>query len=217
MRTRVKICCIMSVEEARLAISHGADAIGLVSQMPSGPGIIDDALIRRIALGVPPPVASFLLTAAETAEAIAEHVVRSGASTVQIVKHIDPAEHAKLAERLPAIRRVQVIHVEGADALSLIPLYAPHVHAFLLDSGRPNAAAQTLGGTGQTHDWEISARFVAASPIPVFLAGGLKPENIADAIRLVRPYGVDLCSGVRTDGRLDAAKLGRFMEAVARA
>jgi phosphoribosylanthranilate isomerase len=207
----------MSVEEARLAISHGADAIGLVSQMPSGPGIIDDALIRRIALGVPPPVASFLLTAAETAEAIAEHVVRSGASTVQIVKHIDPAEHAKLAERLPAIRRVQVIHVEGADALSLIPLYAPHVHAFLLDSGRPNAAAQTLGGTGQTHDWEISARFVAASPIPVFLAGGLKPENIADAIRLVRPYGVDLCSGVRTDGRLDAAKLGRFMEAVARA
>ncbi len=207
----------MSVEEAELAISHGADAIGLVSQMPSGPGIIDDALIRRIALGVPPPVASFLLTAAETAEAIAEHVVRSGASTVQIVKHIDPAEHAKLAERLPAIRRVQVIHVESADALTLISLYAPHVHAFLLDSGRPNAAAQTLGGTGQTHDWEISAKFVTASPIPVFLAGGLKPENIADAIRLVRPYGVDLCSGVRTDGRLDAAKLGRFMEAVARA
>jgi phosphoribosylanthranilate isomerase len=217
LRTRVKICCIMSVEEAELAISHGADAIGLVSQMPSGPGIIDDALIRRIALGVPPPVASFLLTAAETAEAIAEHVVRSGASTVQIVKHIDPAEHAKLAERLPAIRRVQVIHVESADALTLISLYAPHVHAFLLDSGRPNAAAQTLGGTGQTHDWEISAKFVTASPIPVFLAGGLKPENIADAIRLVRPYGVDLCSGVRTDGRLDAAKLGRFMEAVARA
>jgi phosphoribosylanthranilate isomerase len=207
----------MSVEEARLAISHGADAIGLVSQMPSGPGIIDDAMIRRIALGVPPPVASFLLTAAETADVIADHVVRSGASTVQIVKHIDPAKHAKLAEMLPAIRRVQVIHVEGADALSLIPLYAPHVHAFLLDSGRPNAAAQTLGGTGQTHDWEISARFVAASPIPVFLAGGLKPENIADAIRLVRPYAVDLCSGVRTDGRLDAGKLGRFMDAVARA
>ena len=207
----------MSVEEAELAISHGADAIGLVSQMPSGPGIIDDAMIRRIALGVPPPVASFLLTAAETADVIAEHVVRSAASTVQIVKHIDPAEHAKLTERLPTIRRVQVIHVEGADVLSLIPLYAPHVHAFLLDSGRPNAAAQTLGGTGRTHDWEISREFVATSPIPVFLAGGLKPENIADAIRLVRPHGVDLCSGVRTDGKLDAGKLGRFMEAVARA
>lgn len=208
----------MSVEEAELAISHGADAIGLVSQMPSGPGIIDDALIRRIALGVPPPVASFLLTAAETAEVIAEHAVRSGASTVQIVKHIDPAEHATMAKMLPAIRRVQVIHVEGADALSLIPLYAPHAHAFLLNSGRPNAAAQqTLGGTGQTHDWEISREFVAASPIPVFLAGGLKPENIADAIRLVQPYGVDLCSGVRTDGKLNAEKLGRFMDAVARA
>lgn len=207
----------MSAEEAELAISHGADAIGLVSQMPSGPGIIDDALIRRIALGVPPPVASFLLTAAETADVIAEQIVRSGASTVQIVKHIDPAEHAKLAGILPAIRRVQVIHVEGAHALSLIPLYAPRVHVFLLDSGRPNAAAQTLGGTGQTHDWEISRQFVAASPIPVFLAGGLKPENIADAIRLVRPYGVDLCSGVRTDGKLDEGKLGQFMEAVARA
>ena len=135
-------------------------------------------------------------------------------STVQIVEHIDPREVEELARLLPHVRRVQVIHVEGPEALALIPAYAPHVHAFLLDSGRPGAAVPELGGTGRTHDWSVSARFVRASPRPVFLAGGLDANNVTEALRQVRPYGIDLCSRVRTDGKLDVMKLALLMAAV---
>lgn len=214
MRTRVKICCIMSLAEAELAINHGADALGLVGAMPSGPGVIDDTAIFDIIAAVPPPIATFLLTAEQTAEAIAAHVARTRASTVQVVSPIASDQAARLAELMPGTRRVQVIHVAGAEALALIPIYAPHVHAFLLDSGRPGAAVPILGGTGQTHDWQVSAAFVAESPRPVFLGGGLTPANVGEAIRVVHPYGVDLCTGVRTGGRLDAAKLRTFMKAV---
>ncbi len=217
MRTRVKICCIASVAEARTAIAAGADAIGLVGQMPSGPGPITDPEIARIAADTPPPVATFLLTSEITADAILAHAERTRPAVVQIVSHIDRRESARLAERTPHLRRVQVVHVEGSDALDLIAAYAPFVHAFLLDSGRPGGAVPELGGTGRIHDWSISAAFVRASPVPVFLAGGLTASNVGDAIRRVRPFGVDLCSGVRSNGALDPHKLGDFMRAVATA
>ena len=214
MRTRIKICCLASVEEADLAIAAGADAVGLVGAMPSGPGPIADALIATIARHVPPPVGSFLLTCETTAESIAHHIERTRPTTVQVVSHIDPAESERLARLKPDVGRVQVIHVEDHSALALIEAYAPHVHAFLLDSGRPSAAVPEFGGTGRVHDWAVSAAFVRASPRPVFLAGGLTSQNAAEAIRQVRPFGLDLCSGVRTDGRLDPVKLNAFMAAV---
>jgi phosphoribosylanthranilate isomerase len=214
MRTRIKICCMASIEEADLAVAAGADAVGLVGAMPSGPGPIADELIADIARHVPPPVASFLLTSETSAEAIADHVGRTGPTTVQVVCHIDPAEHVLLGKLQPRVSRVQVIHVEDAGALHLIDAYAPHVHAFLLDSGRPSATIPEFGGTGRVHDWAVSAAFVRASPRPVFLAGGLTPQNAADAVRQVRPFGLDLCSGVRTEGRLNRAKLEAFMSAV---
>jgi phosphoribosylanthranilate isomerase len=214
MRTRIKVCCIASVAEACIAIRAGADALGLVGAMPSGPGPIADALIAEIAAATPPPISTFLLTSETTASAIADHIRRTGATTVQIVSHIRPAEAARLADLAPLTRRVQVIHVEGTDALDMISAYAPHAHAFLLDSGRTNAAISELGGTGRPHDWRISAAFVKASPIPVFLAGGLCAANVGDAIRRVQPFGVDLCSGVRTDGHLDEGELKRFILAV---
>ena len=216
MRTRIKICCIASPGEARLAISAGADALGLVGRMPSGPGPIDDATIAGIAALTPPPVATFLLTSEMTAQDIAAHIRGTQPSTVQIVRPIAPEESARLAALMPHVRRVQDIHVEGPEALGLIPHYAPYVHAFLLDSRRMNAPVIELGGTGRCHDWAISARFVAVSPVPVFLAGGLTPANVATAIRQVRPYGLDLCTGVRSDGRLDAEKLRAFVDAVRR-
>ncbi len=214
MRTRIKVCCIANVAEAALAIDHGADAIGLVAAMPSGPGPIADDLIAEIAASVPPPVAAFLLTSETSADAIADHVRRTGVSTVQIVTHIDARESAGLAILLPTVRRVQVIHVEDDRSLDLIDLYAPHVHAFLLDSGRPSLAVPELGGTGRVHDWRISAAFVQRSPRPVFLAGGLSAANAAEAIAAVKPYGLDLCSGVRTNATLDPEKLGAFVRAV---
>lgn len=211
------MCCIASPEEARLAIEAGADALGLVARMPSGPGPIADEKIAEVTAMVPPPVATFLLTAETTASAISEHIRRTNPSAVQVVSHIDPTESARLAAIEPNVRRLQVIHVEGPEALELIPAYGPHVHAFLLDSGRPNAAVAELGGTGRRHDWAVSAEFVRASPRPVFLAGGLSAANVGDAIRQVRPFGLDVCSGVRTDGRLDITKLGAFVIAVERA
>lgn len=213
-RVRVKICCISSGEEARLAVAAGADALGFVAAMPSGPGIVSDEVIRTVVPAVPPAVSTFLLTSFSRAADIADHVRTCATSTVQIVDHIDPAEHVAMAALMPAIRRVQVIHVQGPDALTMIPAYEPHVDAFLLDSGKPGGTMRELGGTGRTHDWDVSAEFVRRTRRPVFLAGGLNPDNAADAIARVKPFGLDLCSGLRTDGHLDAAKLGAFMHAV---
>jgi len=209
-RTRIKICCIASLEEARLAIKYGADALGLVGHMPSGPGVIDDNLVREIARNTPPTVETFLLTSFEQGDEIADHVEYCGATTVQIVRHIDASEYSKIIERLPNTRRVQVIHVEDNSALELIKQYEPYVHAFLLDSGRPSAPTAELGGTGRPHDWGISARIVKTTAKPVFLAGGLRSDNVSEAIKVVAPFGLDLCTGIRTDGLLDEAKLRDF-------
>ena len=214
MRIRLKVCCIQSADEAELAIASGADALGLVGAMPSGPGPIPDERIAAIAKIVPPPIATFLLTSKTTANEIASHIRAVQPTAVQIVSHIAPEQAAELARLQPWIRRLQVIHVEGPEILSLIPAYAPHVHAFLLDSGRPGGEIAELGGTGRTHDWSVSAAFVRASPRPVFLAGGLTAANIESAIRQVQPFGVDLCSGVRTNGRLDGSKLAAVVAAI---
>lgn len=197
-----------------MAVACGADAIGLVGRMPSGPGAIPDERIASIASGLSPPTASFLLTSETTADGITDHVRRTGVSTVQIVAHLNPRESAALARQLPAVRRVQVIHVEDRGTLDLVGVYAEHVHAFLLDSGRASAVVPELGGTGRVHDWSLSRAFVEASPHPVFLAGGLTPENVQHAVRYVRPFGVDLCSGVRIAGHLDRSRLTAFVLAV---
>ncbi len=212
MRTRIKVCCIASAAEAAHAIAAGADALGLVSAMPTGPGPIAEADIAAIAATVPPPVEPFLLTAHSNAEAIAEQAQRLGVRTVQLVRHVDPAEHVRLRRLAPTLRIVQVIHVQDEGALALIAPYAATTAAFLLDSGRPSVSE--LGGTGRAHDWAISAAFVRRSPRPVFLAGGLHADNAAEAIRRVRPFGLDLCSGVRTAGALDPARLAAFVAAV---
>ena len=215
LTTRVKICCIASTEEAHLAIRYGAHALGLVGEMPSGPGIVSDEQAREIALALPPGTDSFLLTSRTRGRDIADHIHDCGTTTVQIVQHVDPGEYAELIERAPHTRRVQVIHVEDETALDMIDLYEPWVHAFLLDSGRPSASVPELGGTGRAHDWSISARFVERSSKPVFLAGGLNPGNVREAVEQVRPYGVDLCSGIRTsDYALHEPLLGEFISAL---
>jgi phosphoribosylanthranilate isomerase len=201
------------VEEARTAIMAGADALGLVGEMPSGPGIIDEDLARQIAAETSSQVETFLLTSRESGGEIADHVEYCGTTTVQIVRHIDPGEYSTIAKRLPETRRVQVVHVEGENALDLVELYEPFVDAFLLDSGRPEAVISELGGTGRLHDWSVSAEFVRRTRKPVFLAGGLGADNARDAIESVGPFGLDICSGVRTRGRLDEDKLRQFIEA----
>jgi phosphoribosylanthranilate isomerase len=213
MRTRVKICCMASVEELRLAVDAGADVVGLVAEMPSGPGPISDELAAEIALAVPPGVTAFLLTSRESAADIVEHARTVGVGVVQIVRHVDRREHDVIRRLDPRLRIVQVVHVEDAGAVELARHYAETADALLLDSGRPGGEVAELGGTGRAHDWAVSRRIVEAVHRPVFLAGGLKPENVGEAIARVRPFGVDVCSGLRPNGALDPERLTALMDA----
>lgn len=210
----VKVCCIRSLDEARTAIKAGADAIGFVGIHPPTPRTIADELIHSITQEVSRSIATVLLTASTRAEVISNQLQRTITSSVQLSAKLETEELRKLAETEPEVTRIKVVHVEGSEALKAIDQYADAVDIFLLDSGSPNAASPVYGGTGQQHDWRVSAEFVKASPLPVFLAGGLTPQNVTKAIDQVRPAGVDLCSGLRTGDRLDYSKLAAFMNAI---
>jgi phosphoribosylanthranilate isomerase len=214
MPVKVKICCIGSVEEARLAIEAGANAVGLVATMPSGPGPIPDELIAGIAKEIPPHIYTFLLTSEQSSANIIEHVKRTGTNTVQIVDELTEGSYLDIKEELPGIKIVQVLHVTGRQTIRQALDLQHHVDYFLLDSGNPKAEVKILGGTGNVHDWMISAELVKAVSVPVFLAGGLNPGNVKQAIDSVNPHGVDICSGVRTNGKLDPLKLKSFFEAI---
>jgi phosphoribosylanthranilate isomerase len=217
-RPIVKVCCIASVEEARMAMQAGAAALGLVSQMPSGPGVIADDLVARIAAAVaasPSAADTFLLTSRTGAEAIATQHAAAGTTTLQLVDHVPHEDLRRLRRLRPGVRLVQVIHVTGEASLAEALAAAPLVDALLLDSGNPALAVKELGGTGRTHDWALSRRIRdAVWPLPLYLAGGLGEHNVAEAFRAVQPFGLDLCSSVRSGGRLDAVKLQAFMAAV---
>jgi len=209
-RVRVKICCIGSVEEAQVAIAHGASAVGLVSRMPSGPGVIEENLIADIAAAVPPGVATFLLTSETDVRAIIDQQRLTRVNTPQLVDALPPGAHRQLREELPGIAVVQVVHVVGEQSIAEAVAVAPHVHAILLDSGNPALPVKELGGTGRVHNWEISRRIRQSIRCALFVAGGLQPANVREAIRQIGPYGLDVCSGVRTNGHLDAIKLREF-------
>ncbi|OFY39157.1 MAG: N-(5'-phosphoribosyl)anthranilate isomerase [Bacteroidetes bacterium GWF2_40_14] len=212
MRPRVKICCISSIEEARMAIDFGASALGLVAKMPSGPGVISDELILAISKTVPPPIATFMLTSETSAEQIIAHHRRTLTNTIQIVDELIEGSYNLIKNALPAIKIVQVIHVVGEETIDEAVRISNLVDAILLDSGNPNLRIKELGGTGRVHNWEISRKIVEQSKVPVFLAGGLTPENVRQAIDQVQPFGLDLCSGVRTKGQLDPYKLENFFD-----
>jgi phosphoribosylanthranilate isomerase len=214
VRPRVKICCIRSVAEAALAIRYGASALGLVSAMPSGPGVIPEETIAEIAATVPPGVATFLLTSQRDADSIIAQQRRCRVNTLQLCDAVEPGCHARLRASLPGIALVQVIHVTGTESVDEALSVAGSVDALLLDSGNQNLPVKELGGTGRTHDWRISRKIVEAVSGPVYLAGGLTPENIATAIREVHPFGLDVCSGLRTNGNLDEEKVKRFFASI---
>jgi phosphoribosylanthranilate isomerase len=220
----VKVCCIASQQEASMALAAGADALGLVSSMPSGPGVIADALIAQIAKqvalqaqAVGRDLHTFLLTARQTAESIALQYQQCQTTHIQLVDAVASHELLALRQYLPGVQLVQVIHVLDADSLAEALAVAPLVDMLLLDSGNPHLAVKELGGTGRTHNWAISAQIVDQSPVPVLLAGGLNPGNAALAMRTVRPHGLDICSGVRQSpaegGALDSVRLAAFIHA----
>jgi phosphoribosylanthranilate isomerase len=216
-RTRVKICCVETLAEARVAMRAGADAIGLVGEMPDGPGQIPDETIGEIAGQSWPGVSTVLLTRRTDPDAVTAHVWATGADTVQLVAGGDQAAWAALRRHCPWVKVVQVVHVTGARAEAVARDVAPFVDALLLDSGRPDGPAPSLGGTGRTHDWAVSRRIVEAVGVPVILAGGLTPANVGRAVARVGPWGVDVCTGVRSGGALDPDRVRAFIDAVAAA
>lgn len=210
---RVKICCIASVDEAWLAISSGASALGFVSRMPSGPGPIEEELIASIVPSIPPGIATFLLTCETSAEPIIAQQRRTRVNTIQLVDAVEDGTYSRLKEAMPGVSIVQVIHVRDRSSVDEALSIAPSVNALLLDSGNPALAVKELGGTGRVHDWKLSREIRDHSPVPVFLAGGLNSSNAESAIEEVRPFALDVCSGVRTDGRLNPQKVSDFMRA----
>ena len=214
MALRVKICCIQNQTEAELALKYEADAIGLVSHMPSGPGVITEEQIARIASNAPPTVGTFLLTCNQDAFEIIAQQKRCRTNTIQFVDQLDSDTYNHIRGALPGISIIQVIHVNGQKSLAEAKNIAPFVDALLLDSGHPDARVKELGGTGRTHDWRMSCKIVKSVDVPVFLAGGLTPENVKNAVKKVNPFGIDVCTGVRSNGHLDEEKLAKFISAI---
>ena len=208
----VKICCISSIQEAQMAIDSGANILGLVGPMPSGPGIISDKQIAEIVKSVPPHIDTWLLTSETSAEKIIDHHKLVKTSSIQIVDELREGGYQKIREAIPEVRIIQVLHVKDESTIHKALTIADYVDYILLDSGNPNAEIKTLGGTGTVHNWEISKEIVKSVSVPVFLAGGLNSSNVKSAIQKVQPYGIDLCSGVRTNKRLDLVKLESFFQ-----
>jgi phosphoribosylanthranilate isomerase len=208
---KIKICCISTIKEAKLAIRYGASTVGLVSEMPSGPGVINEKNILEIAKNIPPGISSFLLTSKQSVEEIIQQQRQCKTNTIQLCDSLDSKQHQELRKKLPGISIVQVIHVCSEESLEEAINASINCHGLLLDSGNQKLKVKELGGTGRIHNWSISKKIVNAVNVPVYLAGGLNAENVKDAIKTVRPFGVDICSGVRTNGKLDKTKLIRYI------
>ena len=210
MKPRIKICCIQSVEEAKTAIEFGASAIGLVGKMPSGPGPMPDELIRKIAMAVPPPIGTFLLTSETSVNEIIKHHQLTNTNTIQIVDSLSHGTYSQLKTALPSVKIVQVVHVVDETSVDYALEISGQVDALLLDSGNPNLKIKELGGTGRVHNWRLSRQIRDNAKCPIFLAGGLNSENVRQAIEEVQPFAIDVCTGIRTNGNLDRQKLERF-------
>jgi phosphoribosylanthranilate isomerase len=191
-------------------VKYGASALGFVSSMPSGPGPIPEEMIAQLVSHVPEGIASFLLTSKQDADSIIKQLHRTFVTTVQLVDAVDRSVYASIRKELPHISIVQVIHVVGESSVTEAKSVEQYVDCLLLDSGNPGAPVKELGGTGRVHDWTISKNIVESVQVPVYLAGGLHADNVKESIDIVHPFGVDVCSGVRSGGKLDEEKLQRF-------
>jgi len=214
--TKVKICCIQSIAEAQIAIDNDAYAIGLVSKMPSGPGVISEEKIREIANWAPNDIKTVLLTSLQNADELVKQIDYCNPNIVQFVDYQDAETYETLQMIFPNLEIMQVVHIVDEDSVLFAKDVSHYVDYLLLDSGNPNLGTKELGGTGRTHNWEISKMIVDYIEVPVFLAGGLNSDNVSEAITKVNPSGVDLCSGLRLDGRLDETKVKQFIKNVNR-
>lgn len=213
---RVKVACIRDAEEARRAVSFGAAAIGMAAENPAGGPSLTEDQIRAVTESVPDSVGTFLMTTRRSAPDLARLARNTGVNTLQLWDEPEPDAYAHLRSAIPGLSIVQSIAVVGPEAVDRAIEVASLVDALVLDSAHRAAPARWEHQHGRTHDWQLSRRITEEVGIPVILSGGLSHRNVADAIRAVRPYGVEVCTGVRTKGALDTTLLVQFLEGLER-
>ena len=181
---QVKICCIQSPEEAETALSFGAAAVGVVSEMPAGPGELPEAAIREIVDSVPSAVGTFLLTAATDADRLIEKAQTCGVNTLQLWDSLAPLDYLRLRAALPGVSIVQAIHIIDGSAVDEATAAARLADALVLDSSNPKVPFRWESQSGRTHDWKISREITDTVDCPVLLAGGLGPDARQDPTRV---------------------------------
>jgi phosphoribosylanthranilate isomerase len=212
---RVKICCIRSTEEARLAIDHGAAAVGLVSRMPSGPGVIAEPVIAEIAAVVPPGVSSFLLTSHQSSAAIVEQQRRLRTSAIQICDDLLEGTHADLRAALPGIALVQVIHVTGEDAVAKARAIAPSVDAILLDLGTSVWQSESLAARADRMIGRSAAASEKSWTFPCsWRAGCVRTMSPPQSLRLGRSPWTCAVVSARTGASIPSSSAGSLRRCV---
>lgn len=210
---KIKICGIKTEHDLAAAINSGADAVGFITDVPvDSPRKITLAEASRLISKVPLFVTTVLVIMPENAHQAVRMIQAARPVAVQIHNALPLSELVKIKETgVKLIKTIQVCRDSKADMLiKQIKQFSGVADAILLDT----ALDGKTGGTGVSHNWEVSSKVVLNAGIPVILAGGLKPENVGDAVKCVRPYAVDTASGVETDGKKDQKKVMDFINNV---
>jgi len=209
---KVKICGVTNLQDALAAISFGADAVGfLVGQVHYSTGIfITPQQASDIVAALPPFCSAVLVTHLARPPDVIRAARIANVSTLQLHGDTSAPEAIRIKQQLPYIKTYKAVHVLGENAISHAQRYVGAVDGIVLDTAITETGQ--IGGTGKTHDWRISHKIVRSVPLPVILAGGLNPDNVAEAIETVRPFAVDVNSGVsHSDGSKDLQKLKLFI------
>jgi phosphoribosylanthranilate isomerase len=211
---RVQVAGVSSLEEALFCKSVGVDAIGFTLELPTG--VHDGLTVEKAAAivsALPEGLLPVLITYLTRADGTCRLADRVGAAAVQFHGGISQEELRVFRRECPGTFTIGRVTVSGDDALSEAVRFTPPLwDAIILDSLDP--ATRRIGATGLTHDWSISARIVDSVSVPVILAGGLTPENVAAAIQVARPAGVDAHTGLEdADGRRNFSKIAAFSRA----
>ena len=210
---RSKICGINSLEDVNVVLKSGAHALGfLVGITHLAEDKVSNEEAKTLIEGLPPYVSSVAVTHLTNVNEIIELVKYLGVTTVQIHDYIPPEAVKVVRDMLQCVKIIKAVHVVDEDALAVAKSFVPYVDAILLDS-RTN---ERLGGTGMTHNWNISAKIVQAVKKPVILAGGLTSDNVYEAVIKVKPFGVDVNSGVETKYKKDFLKVSKFISNAAK-
>jgi len=209
---RVKICGIKSVHDAKLVDRLGADALGLlVGQTHTSNDFISPEMALKICTAISPFIVPVLVTHIEDPEAIVKLARFLPCPTIQLHGDMTINLLRKLSRLLRPKKLIARASVEGEKSIQRALELSAYADAIVLDT--IDRSTDRVGGTGLVHDWSISARIVRQSRVPVVLAGGLTPENVAEAIRIVKPWGVDVNSGVKKrDGGKDPKRIATFIK-----